>query len=81
MIAIWNRKEVYMGYSMVECGEIRSILATNNIKYTYKVINRYAHGRGTRSSFGEKSEFSYMYYVYIHKKDYEWVYSVIRNSK
>ena len=56
MIAFWNRKEVYMGYSMNECGEIRSILAANSIKFTYKVVNRYAHGRGTRGGFGERAE-------------------------
>ena len=80
MIAFWNRKEVYMGYSMNECGEIRSILAANSIKFTYKVVNRYAHGRGTRGSFGERAELSYMYYIYVYKKDYEWACRVIRNK-
>lgn len=82
MIVFWNRKEVYMGYSMAECGEIRSILAVNQIKYTYKVVNPFARsGRGTRGSFGENPELSHMYYVYVHEKDYEWASKLIRDNR
>lgn len=82
MITFWNRKEVYMGYSMVRCGEIRSILAINQIKYTYKVVNPFASsGCGTRGSFGESSELSHMYYIYVHEKDYEWANKLIRSTK
>ena len=82
MIAFWNRKEVYMGYSMSECSEIRGVLSANQIKYTYKVVNPFASsGRGTRGSFGENHELSHMYYVYVHVKDYEWASKLIRDSR
>ncbi len=82
MITFWNRKEVYMGYSMAECSEIRSTLAVNHVKYAYKVVNPFAnHGRGTRGSFVERSDLSHMYYVYVHQKDYEWACKLIRDSK
>lgn len=82
MITFLNRKEVYIGYSMAECGEIRSVLAVNHIKYTYKVINPFAtNGRATRGSFGENADLSHMYYIYVHQKDYEWACKLIRDSK
>lgn len=35
--------------------------------YEYRVVNPYVGGRGIRGGFGERVEFSHMYYVYIHK--------------
>lgn len=82
MIIFWNRKEVYMGYSMAECGEVRSILAGNKIKYTYKVVNPFSNSvRGARWHFGESTSLSYMYYVYVHKKNYEWACKLISDNK
>lgn len=81
MIAFWNRREVYMGYSMTDFAETRSTLTVNQIKYTYRVITPNSDGRGTRGSFGERAEFSHMYYVYVHKKDYEWACRAIRNNR
>lgn len=36
MITIFNRKELYSGFSMVECSRIGRILKSNNIPYTIK---------------------------------------------
>lgn len=78
MIGFWNRKELYMGCSMNRWNDIRNILSDNEIKYTYKVVNRNgATGRSTRGTIGERTEFSYMYYVYVHKNDYERAYDMI----
>lgn len=68
----WNKREVYMGFSMDRCTEIQGILANNNIECTYKVINRNSNNRGKLGTLGEKVEFTYTYYVYVHKKDYEF---------
>lgn len=45
------------------------------------MVNPYVGGGGIRGGFGERVEFSHMYYVYIHKKNYEWACKVIRNNK
>ena len=82
MIAFWNRKEVYMGCSMTECAKIRSILAVNQIKYTYRTVSsRSSNRRGMGGGFGERAELSCMYYVYVHKNDYDWVCKLIRGNK
>lgn len=78
MIGFWNRKEVYMGQSMSRYNDIRDILSDNEIKYTYKVVNRNSlTGRSTRGSIGERTELAYMYYVYVHRDDYERAYGMI----
>lgn len=69
----WNRREVYMGFSMKKFNEVRDILLANNIKYDYRLIN-YNSGnvRARFGSFGQNPEFEYEYYLYVHKNDYEY---------
>lgn len=82
MIGFWNRKEVYMGYSMAELANVRDILAVNQIKYTYRTVDSSSgNRRGELGSFGERSELSCMYYVYVHKNDYEWACKLIRDNR
>ena len=76
MIMIWNRKEVFVGNSMEKFSKIRDTLASNNIKYIYKVVNRnnsaaLGSSRARTGTLGEKSEFAYEYYIYVHKNDYD----------
>ena len=75
MITIFNREEVYVGSSMGEASNIRRILASSNIKYTYRVVDRNSSNvvgaqRGRTSTFGQKMNMSKTYYIYVHKKDY-----------
>jgi len=42
MITIFNRKEVYLTYSMSEQVKVRDILSQNNIDYYVKTVNRMA---------------------------------------
>ena len=83
MITLWNRKELSITFSMKEQSRICEILATNGIEYSVKIINRgspspFAVGtRATMGSFGEKSELSYEYKIYIQKVDYEIARSLI----
>ncbi len=78
MLTFWNRKEVYMGYSMSDFADIRSVLAVHSIKYTFKVINACGSNYKRRGIFGEDSKFNYMYYIYVHKRDYEWACELIK---
>lgn len=76
MILFFNRKEVFIGYSIERFTAIRQILELNHIGYTYKVTNRnsssiFGSSRGHAGSFGEKAEYAYLYYIYVHKNDYE----------
>lgn len=78
MIMPWNRKEVYNGYSMKAFNEIKESLISNRIKYTTRIINSknpklFGPSRSYTGSFGEKTEFTYEYYIYVHKDDYEKV--------
>lgn len=67
----WNRKEVFLGSSMQKFGEVRDILASNHIKYDYKVLNQNSSsGRAGHESIGVNMEYAYQYYVYVHRLDY-----------
>lgn len=85
MITIFNRKEVYAGFSMEECGKIRDVLAANKIKYDFKCTSSNSSGifsstRSRMGSFGENIEYSYSYYVYVRKDDYEQACYVINHK-
>ena len=77
MITIFNRKELYLTYSINDQAIIRGILSQNNIEYYVKTVNRmsssfFASGnRGRRGSFGQNMDVNYQYIIYVHKKDYD----------
>ena len=84
MIMIWNRKEVFTGYSIQKFDQARATLAANKIKYTYRVVNRdsaYLFGsrRARTGTFGENMEYSNTYYVYVHKSDYDNACAVLKS--
>ena len=82
MITVWNRKEVYIGHSMAKFADIRDILAVNQIKYTYRTVSsKNSYRRGVRGSFGERAELSCMYYIYVHRNDYDWACKLMRDSR
>ena len=39
MIMFWNRKEVFVGYSLQKFSEVRALLSANKIDHTYQVVN------------------------------------------
>jgi len=85
MILFWNRNEVYTGFSIKRFSEVRDILSSHGIKYTYKVINRntsssFDSNRSRIGTLGEKSQLAYEYYVYVHKSDSANAYSIIRKN-
>ena len=76
MITIFNRKEIYVCQSLERFNEARGILKSNNIKYTYRVIDRNSSNvigsqRGRSGTFGQDLNASKTYYVYVHKSDYD----------
>ena len=72
MITIFNRREIYTGFSMEEFAKMREILSSNQIKYSVKVFNpNYGSRESGRGTFGENPNYFYQYYIYVHKKDYE----------
>lgn len=76
MIFFWNKQEVYVGNSMRRFSEIREILAQRKIEYTYNLVNHESariagSDRSVRSSIGENVANSTVYYVYVHRKDYD----------
>lgn len=86
MITFFNRKEVYNGLSMEQCSNIRDILSANKIKYDYRCVsNSNSPSIVSRSaltgSFGENQNFAYMYYVYVHKKDYDQARYLINRNR
>lgn len=71
MITIFNRREVFAGFSMAEFGKTRDILSSNQIKYSIKVSNlNYGAREMPFGNFGENPNYFYQYYVYVHKKDF-----------
>jgi len=72
MIMFWNRREVFIGSDMEKFSLVRSILSGKNIKYQYKVVNSLgSSNRGHSGAFGINTANSFLYYVYVHRKDHE----------
>lgn len=76
MIFLWDRREVYQGTSSIKFFDIRNILNLNDIRYTHKIKNRQTPSvltpeRNLMGSLGQKVDYSYTYYLYVHKDDYD----------
>ncbi len=76
MISLWNRKDVYNGYSIKAVNKVKEILISNGIEYTTRVVYRnnsklFGPSRSRTGAFGEKTELANIYYLYVHKDDYD----------
>ncbi|NLM13504.1 MAG: hypothetical protein GX209_07150 [Epulopiscium sp.] len=80
MIRLWNRKEVFVGFSIDKFNEVLDILNRNNIQYKYKIINRNHLKQQDIGTNWEDTKYSGVYYVYVHKKDYDNVRTLLGNS-
>ena len=69
MITIFNRKELYSGFSMVECSRIGRILKSNNIPYIIKDCDLNPIRRLTAAMLQTKPIIEYS--LYVNKQDYE----------
>lgn len=84
MIMFWNRREIFMGYSLEKFYEIRQSLEANQIKYTYKLagtgtVSPFETRSAIMGSFGENMKYSTTYYIYVHKNDYDFACGVLRS--
>lgn len=81
MITIFNRKELYSGFSMAECSRIGRILKAKNIPYLIKEedLNPIRPGFITLSAPFMQTKPVREYYLFVDKRDYEeacyWVQS------
>lgn len=76
MMFVWNRKEIYNGFSIKEFNRLRDILSEKGIQYDYRTVNRstssgFGSTRGRMGSIGENLNYSYEYYIYVHKNNYD----------
>lgn len=76
MITIFNRKEIYVGNSLIDFNEVRERLSKNSIKYTHRVVDRNSSNfvggqRGRTGTLRQNLNTSKTYYIYVHKKDYD----------
>lgn len=77
MITIFNRKELFITYSMKKQSEIRDALYNNNIDYQIKTVDRmspspFSSGsRGRVGTFGQNMNINYEYIIYVRKTDYD----------
>ena len=73
MITIFNRKELYSGFSMVECSRIGRILKKNKIPYIINEcdLNPIRPGFISTSAPMIQTKPIREYYLYVDKKDYE----------
>ncbi len=84
MITILNRKELIVTFSMERQAEIREILASKNVEYYVKVVNRKSPSpmaggsRGRTGTFGENLNLAYEYIIYVKKSDYDQAAYLIR---
>lgn len=76
MILWWHRREIYMGPSLRLFSEMREVLTANGIQYEYRLVNHngagvFASNRARFGTFGENIEYATLYYLYVHKRDYD----------
>ena len=80
----FNRREVFVTYNLQLLEQARESLRLAGIKYYIKTVNRRSPSpfcAGTRGHTGtafEKMEYEYMYYLYVHKNDYDEAYDLVR---
>lgn len=74
---LFNREEVYIGFSMKDAHKVMDILKENRIKYQYKVINlsqkwtERGIPRNTSGSIGTNREYNIEHIVYVKNENLE----------
>ena len=76
MITIFNRRELYVTFSMKRQAEVRDILSGHGIAYQVKTVNRnspspIASGRSRVGTAFENPDRAYEYIIYVRRKDYK----------
>lgn len=86
MIFLWNRKEIYNGFSLNKFNRIKELLISKGVNYDLKIVSRttssvFDKSRSRIGSLGENNKYSNEYYIYVHKKDYDEAVYIINNFK
>ena len=76
--------EIVKGFSIDEFNKIKEILSVKGIQYDFKIVNRstssgFDSTRGRIGSMGENLKYSYEYYIYVNKNNYDDALFVINN--
>ncbi len=78
----WNRREVLITISMVQCAEVCSRLANSGLRYDYATISSETRsGMGGRTipiAQSEGNPSNCVYKVYVHKDDLQKAKDVLR---
>ena len=77
-ITVFNRREVYMGFSAAEYDRVKCVLSDAGIAFRTQLSNRASPFLGRNPAAGATLSTAYLYYVYVHKDDYETALSLIR---
>lgn len=84
MIMIWNQKEVFVGDSLKRFNEICAILSSNRIEYKHRIVDKNTSNilgpsrRARTGTFGQNMDYSKIYYIYVHKNNYDNVIALLR---
>ena len=81
----WNRRELYIGNSRKEFNNVCGALSSNGVKYSFRTINcNRVSGPGSKVTypglFARSKEDNFLYYVYVHKNDYEYANALINKK-
>ncbi len=78
MFTIFNRKELLLTFDLDHLSKARSKLRQNHIDYYVRTVNRNggasglgASRRATLTTLGQKTDYTYEYHLYVHKKDFD----------
>lgn len=82
MILPWNRKEVYMGFDIQKLNTTLQALRNARIRFTYRTTSASGTTRNNLiGTFGENLNYSVMYYVYVHRDDFDQACYVIHQAR
>ena len=70
MITFWNRKEVFVGYDIGQLARVRDTLSAARIRYIYRSAG-HSVSAGGHGYYSANPLMSSMYYVYVHKDDFD----------
>lgn len=78
----FSRKEVFTTFDNVKFARAAGALDNDGIEFTTKAVNIGGSSRrtGTLGDFGELSNLSIQYYIYVDKKDFETAQYIISAS-
>jgi hypothetical protein len=88
MVLLFNRRKLFMDISQVECYRVKQILQREKIEYYYKTVKNTsnlsrlgdvgAQARYAMSYSTKRDNASFIYYIYVKRKDYSRAMKLIK---